>query len=85
MISWLRHRLASGWVEIEAHPGQPITAMHGPTVRLQAAADVPQARAFVGLVEVAELLVRGVIDGTIPAPAWLDERHRTRTSARRAA
>lgn len=82
MITWLRSRLDAGWVEVEARPGQPVVALHGPTVRCQAAAGLVIARRVLGHLDDGEALVRAVIAGA-PAPTWLVERHRLRTSGRR--
>lgn len=77
MIAWLQTRLQSGWVEVEARPGQPVQALHRPTLENQAPR-LPSAADLLPLLEHGEAIVRAVIEGH-PAPTWLVERHRRRT------
>lgn len=79
--AWLRTRRADGWVEIEAWPGQPLTAAHVETVTRQAAAGLPIADAAARAVA-ADALLAEVLAGA-PIPEWLRERVPLRVHAQR--
>ncbi len=71
LTTWLEARMHAGWFEIDARPGQPIRALHRPTVEAQLARS-PELRP---LLEAGVATTRAVLEGS-PAPAWLVERHR---------